>query len=314
MNQQSYKTSFIGEGVDLFKIQLVNFLLGLVTLGFYYPWAKAKKLQFLYSSTTLEGHPFAFTGTGKEMFKGFIRAVLLFVGFYSILFVFIYFKHLYIGAAIFYLGILAIIPLAIHGSFRYRMAKTVWKGIRFGYLGERGKLIKLFAGGLLLSIITFGLYFPFFSIKLRTYIIQNIKVGDATFDYNGDDTYYFWLSIGGYILSVLTLGIYSFWWQKKLFEFFVNHIQLRKHDKELRFRSRASVGDFFELIIINFLITVFTLGLGYPWTLVRTLKFVTRNIIIEGHLSLDELQQLQSDYSNATGEDLSDMLDLGLVI
>lgn len=314
MEQKSYKISFVGTGIDLFKIQIVNFLLTLVTFGFYYPWAKAKKLQYLYSSTTLEGHPFAFTGTGKEMFKGFIRAVVLFGGFYIILIVLTFLKMPVIGLLIFYVALLGIIPLAIHGSYRYRMAKTVWKGIRFGYLGDRKELIKLFIGGVLLCIVTFGLYIPFLSIKLRTYIIRNIKVGDASFEYQGDSASYFWLCIGGYFLTIITLGIYGFWWQKSLFEFFINNLELRKDDKELKFWSKAKVSDFFELMILNFLIIVFTFGIGYPWTLVRTMKFVGRNIGIEGDLSLDELHQSQEDYSNATGDDMADMLDLGVVI
>jgi uncharacterized membrane protein YjgN (DUF898 family) len=79
METKNYQISFLGNGLDLFKIQLVNFILTLVTFGFYYPWAKTKKVQYLYSNTILQEHPFVFTGTGKELFKGFIKTISLFI-------------------------------------------------------------------------------------------------------------------------------------------------------------------------------------------------------------------------------------------
>ncbi len=153
-----------------------------------------------------------------------------------------------------------------------------------------------------------------FEMDLRKYIFQNIKVGDASFQYHGNGSKYFGIVIGGYLLTIITLGIYGFWWQKKLFDYFVNNLELVKDDKKLTFRSTATVGGFFELLVLNMLLIVFTLSIAFPWTLVRTMKFMTQNIIVEGEMSLDELQQSQEDYSNATGDDMTDMLDLGIVI
>ena len=129
-----YNLSFIGKGIDLFKIQIVNSILTTITLGLYYPWAKAAKLQYLYSQVIFEDHPLSFTGTGKEMFKGFIKVVGFFVAF-GLLFLFLNDGAKQIALLLFYLLFLAIIPIAIHGSYKYRMAKTVWRGIRFGYTG-----------------------------------------------------------------------------------------------------------------------------------------------------------------------------------
>ena len=144
MEQKTYKFSYLGTGGDLFKIQIVNFILTAITFGFYYPWAKAKKLQYLYSTTTIDDHPFAFTGTGKEMFKGFIRAVILLVIVYGILlFTLFVLKMPLLGGILFDLAIIAIIPVAIHGAYKYRMAKTVWKGIRFGYTGDRKEFVTI---------------------------------------------------------------------------------------------------------------------------------------------------------------------------
>ncbi len=66
--------NFFGEGSKFFGIVVINFLLTLITLGLYYPWAKARTRQYLWSETEFEGSPFTFHGTGREMFRGFIIA------------------------------------------------------------------------------------------------------------------------------------------------------------------------------------------------------------------------------------------------
>jgi len=62
------------------------------------------------------------------------------------------------------------------------------------------------------------------------------------------------------------------------------------------------------------LIFIFTLGIGFAWIQVRTLKFIANNISLSGDYSFDELQQTQQNYTDATGEDIADLLDLGFTI
>jgi uncharacterized membrane protein YjgN (DUF898 family) len=79
----SRKLNFNANGTDYFIVKLVNGILMGLTLGIYYPWAKAKKLIFLYDNTlNWINVKFRFTGTGKEMFVGFIKAVGIFLVFY----------------------------------------------------------------------------------------------------------------------------------------------------------------------------------------------------------------------------------------
>ncbi|MGA9637772.1 YjgN family protein, partial [Flavobacterium sp.] len=172
-SNQNYTLDFNGKGSDFFGIVIVNWLLTILTLGIYYPWAKAKQLQFVYSSTTLNGDSFSFHGTGKEMFKGFIKAILIFGMLYGLLFLFIKLQMPFVGIFLFYIGFIAIFPIAIHGSYRYRMSRTSWRGIRFGYRGDRSEFIKLFLKLIGLSIITLGIYGPWMVINMRNYLLGN---------------------------------------------------------------------------------------------------------------------------------------------
>ena len=309
-----YQLSYTGKGGDFFSIIIVNWLLTLITLGLYYPWAKAKQLNYLYGATHLNGDSFAFHGTGKEMFKGFIKAILIFGTLYGLLFLFIYLEIPAVGLILFYLGFLALLPLAIHGSYRYRMSRTSWRGIRFGYRGDRKEFTLNFFKWILLTIVTLGFYSFWMSINMRRYVLGNVRFGDAEFNYSGDGTDYFFLYIKGYFLTIITFGIYMFWWQKDLFDYYVSNLSLHKDDKELQLTSTATGGDFLTLGITNLLILIFTLGLGYAWVATRTMKYIFEHIEIEGNIDLDSLTQTEENFKDATGEDISDFLDLGFII
>jgi uncharacterized membrane protein YjgN (DUF898 family) len=311
--KKNYDLQFNGKGSDFFGVVIVNWLLTIITLGFYYPWAKANNLKYLYGETSLNNDPFAFHGTGKEMFKGFIKVVLLFALFYGLLFLFIYLEMPIVGILIFYLGILAILPLAIHGSYRYRMSRTSWRGIRFGYRGERDVLVKNFFKWLFLTIITLGIYGSWMTINLRSYLMGNVRFGDARFRYEGDGGDYFLLNLKGYFLTIFTLGIYMFWWQKDLFNYYVDNLSLEKDGESIRMNSTVTGGAFFQLAIVNILIMIFTLGIGYAWVVTRSLNFMFDNIELDGTIDLDTLVQTEENFQDATGEDISDVLDIDFV-
>lgn len=152
---RSYPTGFYGKGTDFFKIQIVNTILNILTLSLYYPWAKEKNLKYLYSNTTFEETPFVFSGTGKEMFKGYIKALGILALLYGV-FIYLYLnEYSALALLVLYGSLVALIPIAIHGSYRYRMAKTSWKGIRFGYTGNMKELMGIFFKGILFTILTF---------------------------------------------------------------------------------------------------------------------------------------------------------------
>lgn len=311
---KEYSLSFKGNGNEYFGIVIVNFLLTIITLGLYYPWAKARQLQFLYGTTEFNNSRFEFHGTGKEMFKGFIKAIIIvgiLIGSYIGL---ILLHHPFIAILLYLTGFALLIPLAIHGSYRYRMSRTSWRGIRFGYRGNRNELMRNFTKDLLLTILTLGIYGAWLSIHLRNYVLSNIRFGNATFKYKGNGGEYLGIYFKGYFFTIFTLGIYFFWWKRELFEYYINNLAIMDGDKKIKLRSTATGGDFFQLYIINLLIIVFTLGIGYAWVVARSLQFLLSKIEITGNVDLEGLVQTEESFNDATGEDLSDMLDLGFVI
>jgi uncharacterized membrane protein YjgN (DUF898 family) len=315
-NNQSnvYELSFHGTGKEYFGIIIVNWLLTIITLGIYYPWARARKIKYRYGSTELNGDRLAFHGTGQEMFFGFLKLILILVLIIAIYFSLAFlFKWFILGIFIFYLALFAIMPLAIHGAFRYRMSRTSWRGIRFGYRGEKKEFVLKFLKWMFLTIITLGLYGPWMAVNLRKYVIDRLRMGDIEGKYSAEGIDLFILNLKGYVFTVFTLGIYFFWWQRDLFAFYIDNISLHKDEKTIQLNSTATGGGFFKLIALNFLIVVFTLGLGYAWAEVRTMRFVVNNIKLTGDMDLSLLQQTEENYGDAMGEGIADFFDIDLI-
>lgn len=312
--------TYHGDGKSLFKIYIVNVLLTLVTLGIYYPWAKAKLLAYHYAETELENSRFAFLGTGEEIFKGFVKAILIFAVWYGVAF---YLSlqlqtgqniQLFAGMIfVWELVLLLIIPLAIVGSLKYRLSRTTWRGIHMRYTGNVKSMYKVFFKGILFSILTLGIYGPWFLVSIRKEIMRNVKLGNLNFSFEGRGSKYLGLSLGGYLLCIITLGIYAFQWAANLHNFNIDYSRLYTAEERAKLKGKATGLGIFKLQFINLLIVVFTLGLGVPFALVRSLKYYASTVELDGNITFDNIIQEEINDSDATGDSLLDAFELDIV-
>jgi uncharacterized membrane protein YjgN (DUF898 family) len=304
---------FKGSGSTLFGLTIVNTILTVITLGIYYPWAKAKYLKYYYQNFYMSGDNFSFHGTGAEMFKGFIKAFIFIVVIVALYAGLLALKLTALGIIIYVLGCLVIAPIAMHGTMRYRMAKTSWRSIHFGYRGNFTDLMKMYFKGLGLTIITLGIYASWFEADLRAYIFKHIRFGNVRLGFDGTGTDLFIINLKGLILTAITLGIYSFWYMSELFNYYYRHTTAEHNGQVYRLNSQASGGKFFALQFVNMLIITFTLGLGFAWAQVRTMQFLAENIAIPEELDTDNIVQTETDFDDATGDSMFDFLDFDFI-
>lgn len=311
---QDYQFAFNGEGSAYFGILIVNWILTVLTFGIYYPWARAKQLQYTYSNTTLNNESFHFSGTGSEIFKGFLKLILFYVlmmvGIFSLTALT---KEPILVLIFIYLFIFALMPFIIHGSLRYRMSRTSYRGIRFGYRGSRSELTKQFYKDVFLTIISIGIYSSWLQMNLREYTHKNIRYGNINFSNNADGTEYFLMNLKGYLLTIVTLGIYSFWWQKDIFNYYIDNMQLKQDTNRVKMHSTATGLEFLKLGLTNALLIVFTLGIATAWVEMRTLRFMFGHIQMKGNIDLNTVSQTEEEYKDALGEDAMDFLNLDII-
>jgi len=310
------KLRFTGSGSDYFAVLIINWILTVITFGIYYPWARARTLSFIFGNTELDGSRFVFHGTGKQMFVGFIKAVVVFILIYGVYFWGKLSNSIMlsgIGLFILLVGLMILVPIAVHGGLRYRLAKTSWRNIHFGYRGDRMELLKIFIPGIIISYLTAGIYGSWLKSDLRKYIIGNIRFGNIKFNYNGNGSDLFWINFKGLILGILSLGIYLFWYMKNWINYYISNVDVEQNGNRYPIKLNVGIGEYFVFQLVNFLLIILTLGLATAWVKVRTLNFFFDRIELPSEINLDILEQTETDYSDATGDDLIGMMDLGIV-
>ena len=145
----NHNLTFHGKGSTYFGIVAINFILTALTLGLYYPWAKAKYRNYLWNETEFQNSRFVFHGTGREMFKGFLIAYVVFVIFYVLYFMIFSNPNLagplaVIGFITFMIFVVFLFtPFAIFSSWRYRVSRTSWRGIYFSFSASFSEYYKL---------------------------------------------------------------------------------------------------------------------------------------------------------------------------
>jgi uncharacterized membrane protein YjgN (DUF898 family) len=307
---------FNGSHSELVGLRIINNILKVITFSFYYPWAKVKELKYMYNETEFMQSRFVFHGTGNEVFKGFIKAIVLFGSLYIILLLCSYTENVtltIIGASIFYAGFLALVPLAIHGSLRYRLSRTSWRGIHFGYRGKLKEFYTLYLKNIFFTVITLGIYSAWMRVEINKYTRGNIRFGNIQFSFVGKGLDLFLINLKGIVFSILTLGIYTFWYYKNRLMFEVNNTKIIQNGEIINLRSTLSPGEIFKLLIVNYIIIIFTFGIGTGIAINRATRVLFQNIEFEREIDADAIQQTEEEYKDATGDDLVGILDISLI-
>ncbi|MGB1077110.1 MAG: YjgN family protein [Bdellovibrionales bacterium] len=184
-----YGFTYAGKASELFKMWLVNLLLTIPTIGIYRFWAKAKIRKYQASHLKLAGAFFEHTGTGKELFIGFLKVVAILLGLFMIPIVaeLTGLSFLLFGFYIlFYVGLFYFLAIAQYASLRYMASRTTWRGIR-GHLG--GSMIKYANFAIwrtILNFVSLGLLKPKSDILKHKYQMDNLQFGSQKFEFKGN--------------------------------------------------------------------------------------------------------------------------------
>ena len=191
---------YFGTGGPLFKLYFVTSVLTVLTLGIYRFWAKTRIRKYIWSSVSGDDDSFEYTGTGLEKFLGFLIAMVILAVYLGIIQMALFFFGLNLFMVpetqaqeiaqllTIYITFLAVVPLMLFAQYRarrYRMARTRWRGIRFGM--ENGAWGYAFRalGYYLLVILSLGILNPLATFKLEKYMTDRTWFGDGKFVQHG---------------------------------------------------------------------------------------------------------------------------------
>lgn len=313
MSDQEQRFSFRGTGGELFGIYIVNIILTGVTLGIYSFWARVKIQKYLYQKTFLLNESFDYHATGKELFIGFLKGAAIVIG---ALLVYVFITWLFttimgeaggvVAGLLLYVAIIGAMPFIMVGSTRFHLSRTSWSKLRFNFSGTPQELQKDFYIGLILTIITLGIYAPWFMVKMRTYFANHSNYGNEPFRLEGaDGAELFKIYIVGFLLTIVTLGIYGSWLQASVIRYFAERTSIQGK----RFNSDITGGQIFVTTLITMLMIIFSLGLAFPWAIVKIQKLYLETTSVEAGLDLTRIEGRKDGGASALSDGIGDAAD-----
>ena len=207
------QVEFTGDRMGFLKLVARGAGLEMITAGFYRFWLTTDMRRHMWAHTVVDGDGAEYTGRGKELLIGFLVAMAILMP--------VYIAYFILGLEAEHLQAFASIPLvaffyvftqfAIYRARRYRMTRTVWRGVRFWMTGSGwAYALKASLWGLAM-IFTLGLILPWRDAALERYKMQHTHYGELQGSFEGKGGEFFkkgwWLWLLTPIALITYVGI-----------------------------------------------------------------------------------------------------------
>ena len=314
---------FKGDGLEYFKIWMVNILLTILTLGIYSAWAKVRNNRYFYSNLYLDGHSFEYLAKPVTILKGRVIAIIVFV---------IYFVLSQVSPiAAIGLPILLLLstPWIVVRSLMFNRRMSAYRNVQFRFHGQWREAAMALVIWPIVGLLTLGIMFPYALLQFDRFIVRNSAFGTAKLDYRATLKQYVVIvlvaigiilsgGIGLYVLagvsivaSVLSLVLYAFVFIYTIVSFtnlYYNSVLLSTHEME----ASLKIWPYTKVQIINFTLIILTLGLYLPAAKVRTTKYISDNIVFIARDSLEGFVAAEKEQISALGEELGEVFDFDI--
>lgn len=326
-----------GTAGSFMKLHIANLLLTIVTLGIFRFWARTRERRYVWGTTSFLGDRFEYTGTGRELFIGFLKVILLFAVITAMSYggrllaqalsetpeeIILYTQLLSLPA---YVAFYYLTSFGTFSARRYRMSRTLWRGVRFAQEGSAFQYANMALVGILLSIVTLGFYVPIMVLKLRRYEYENLRFGTARFHFTGDLTRFRLLFLICWVLFLLGTALVGwtymaggiqglfgillivaayYWFQAQIHVFTLNHIVADNLHASFDMQSL----ELFFVWLTNGIMVTLTFGLLRPLAVNRMMRIYASRMTLNGTLDLASIMAAPGDRPG--GEGLAGVLDI----
>lgn len=343
---------FTGNWREYLPIAATNALLIIATLGIYRFWAAARQRRYLWSRTRVLDDTLEWTGTGKEMFVGFLIVLAFLIPF------FLFFQFLFPALVargkeaaaggiffLFYIGLAYLGGVARFRALRYRLSRTWWHGIRGGSNDPGWNYGGEYLGRHALSVMTLFIMFPWAATRLWNSRWGAMSFGTLQFhaDLTARGLKWRWALLylvplaiglvtglavvagmaGGFEdneMGLATIGlavVLLFYLGIPLatLNFYAGFYRKAAEATslgDLRFGFDATTWDWLKLIVGNIVLAVVTLGFGLTYWGYRNWSFMVRHGYLFGSIDLAELSQ-SSTSAPGEAEGFADAFDVGAI-
>ncbi len=200
---------FRGDGGRFWRLLARGAVLLMFTLGIYRFWLTTDVRRFLWSNTELAGESFEYTGTARELLLGFLIAIAILVPLYAMFFL----LALGLGSLGQLANLIALLVLTLLGHYavyrarRYRLTRTVYRGLRFHQSGSAWRYAACALSWWTLIVLTLGLAYPFAQAGLERFKLGNTLFGNLPGRFDGSGLRLFLRGFLLWFLAVVPLTI-----------------------------------------------------------------------------------------------------------
>lgn len=151
-----------------------------------------------------------------------------------------------------------------------------------------GRLIQLIGYhllGALLTGVTFGIAYPWAKCFVERWSVKHLVVDGKRLSFDGKGVQLLGKFILWVLLTIITFGIFSFWFAIKMKKWTASHSHIEGSENPAESKSTFD-GRLIQLIgynLLSFLMTVFTLGIAYPWAKCLKENWGVKHTIIDGN-------------------------------
>ena len=204
--------AFTGTNAVFRRLVVRGASLELVTFGFYRFWLTTDMRRHLWSNTEIDGDSLEYTGRGKELLLGFIMAIAILLP--------TFFIYSLTGVAVERYRAFASVPLyafiylfgqfAIYRARRYRLTRTVWRGVRFWMTGSGWSYAWRAALWMAAVGLTLGFAYPWQMAALERFKMRHTNYGTmpGRFEATGGQLFrrVWWIWLLGLVPAVALVG------------------------------------------------------------------------------------------------------------
>lgn len=199
---------FLGREGAFFGMLVRGNIFMLLTLGIYRFWLTTDIRRYLWGNTEIAGDTFEYTGTAKELLIGFLLAIVLLLPLNALIYV-----GTLVPSILPYAGTVGFLGFALLGQFafyrarRYRLTRTVYRGVRLFQTGSAVRYAIVASLWGIAILVTFGLLYPWAAANLERYKMRNTHFGNLSGSFTGSGTSLFFRGI---LIWLVTLAPVAF--------------------------------------------------------------------------------------------------------
>ncbi len=175
----------------MFWLALKTGFFTVLTLGFYRFWMKTRLRRWYWSAIRPGGHPLEYVGDPIEKLLGFLFAVVIlafYIGVVNLLLMFASFALFQDNFAAYAVSLVGVIPIWFFAQYRarrYILARTRWRGLRFGLEPGAWGYAWRACVHWIVTILSVGLLWPRMTFWLEKYKVDRTFFGSARMEQGG---------------------------------------------------------------------------------------------------------------------------------